>query len=103
MDEIRTWSRLNAPSKNQQEDTNSPPTYRRGKIGPPKRKSQRGEPAADDVGFVSERIGWLPFTASLLGIGSHWYWVFCAIWIKPINLPATCKLFEVVVSKWPLD
>src|SRR5213594_2501399 len=27
------------------------------------RKGQRREPAADDVEFVSERIGWLPFAA----------------------------------------
>jgi hypothetical protein len=27
------------------------------------RKGQRSEPAADDVRFVSERIGWLPFAA----------------------------------------
>ena len=26
-------------------------------------KGQRREPAADDVEFVSERIGWLPFAA----------------------------------------
>ena len=32
--------------------------------GVAKRKGQRREPAADDVRFVSERIGWLPFAAS---------------------------------------
>ena len=29
----------------------------------PQRKGQRREPAADDVEFISERIGWLPFAA----------------------------------------
>jgi hypothetical protein len=32
----------------------------------PKAKGQRREPAADDVGVVSERIGWLPFAGPLL-------------------------------------
>ena len=29
--------------------------------------------------------------------------MFCAIWIKPINLTSACKLLHVIVSKWPLD
>jgi hypothetical protein len=32
-------------------------------------RCQRREPAADDVGFVSERIGWLPF-AALCGLAA---------------------------------
>ena len=40
-------------------------------------RGQRREPAADDVGFVSERIGWLPFAGpsgsqfNTMFMGSH--------------------------------
>src|SRR5437867_4148480 len=38
-----------------------------------------------------------------LVIVSYGSWVFGAIWIKPINLAATSKLFQGIVSQWPFD
>jgi hypothetical protein len=39
----------------------------------PSEKGQRREPAADGVGFVSERIGWLPLA------GPDWFGVTCHV------------------------
>jgi hypothetical protein len=36
------------------------------------RKGQRREPAADDVRFVSERTGWLPFAGPSCSARSSW-------------------------------
>src|SRR5258708_11395624 len=36
-------------------------------------------------------------------MGSNCYWVFRAIWIKPINLSAASQILETIVSKWPVD
>ena len=46
------------------------------------RKGQRREPAADDVEFVSERIGWLPFAGPL-----------CWMKFEGSNTPSNSPLF----------